>query len=454
MGKCESRDIKTKRQQLAHDRVPIAAGFELSGTAILEALAYLSQLWSITHFVDEDATTAVQKRIFDLYGRHLPYTWVIQLAALDAQQEQREPTLTRPISVDARPYGPMLLACLAGRTWLSEDRKPPRYQSLPAARFLAISERLSSAGRSFQGLRVEEAYELIDGTLAQMWSERIASAFEEGLEWEASQLAAMESLVTPEREVPFRVWTDYHETRANVVGYFEADPLAFADVARFAEDVLPRLHPITVFVRPQGATDPPPSDAALVYQDHRSARSGDTEAEFDVWWAYRMKDKRRVAKSVIGFADTEAWIEYLKLFVATSRLLLDGRRVRSICGPEIDIAETLLRNGLDFQLHFDRQYECPDVETNPALFRLVFGEAGKLCDLTSRPLEPESAAFLSPLLIQMNAHNRRYMQEHGPSLALGTGGAWRGVSPDWDWSIWVVHHDVLADLEGCHLQRR
>jgi hypothetical protein len=167
-----------------------------------------------------------------------------------------------------------------------------------------------------------------------------------------------------------------------------------------------------------------------------------------------VKDESPYAKSAIRFGDAEAWMDYMKLYVATSRLLLDGRRVRTICGPEIAVAEAGLKDALHFRLHFDPQYEYPAVEINPGLFRLAFGDRGKRCDLTERPLDPESAAFVSPLLIQMNSHNRHFVLEHAPSYALGSGSTWFGFSPDWDWSVWVVHRDVLHDLQGCRIQRR
>jgi hypothetical protein len=243
--------IKAKRERFAYDRLSLSTGPELNGTAILETLAYLSQLSSLMYFFGEEATTAVQKRVNDLSRNNVLYTWALQLSALLTNEQPKSPE-TQQIIFDPQPYGPLLFACLTGRTWLSGDKAPANYESLPVARLVAISRYLRSAGRSLHDLTAEEAYEMIDQALADMWSERIASALAEGLDWEAGQLGRLEAAVNPAREVPFRVWTDYFKTRVNAVQQFEADPLAFADITRFGKLALLRLQPITVFVRPGG----------------------------------------------------------------------------------------------------------------------------------------------------------------------------------------------------------
>jgi hypothetical protein len=285
---------------------------------------------------------------------------------------------------------------------------------------------------------------MIDNSLAEMWSERISSSLAADLERETNTLSLLERRIESVDELPFRVLADYHKTRVKAFAQFESNPLEYADAALFPTHALPKLHPVTLFVRPQGATHPPPEDTLPVYEDHYSLPFHEGTKTVDVWWAYRAVPTRIGMPADLRFEDTEAWIDYLKYHLSVTRLLLDGRRQPRICGPDIDIAETILTDTFGFRLRFVPRYEYPDVLIDPSLFRVVFGEGGKECDLTpGRMLDPESAAFVSPILVHRNEFNRRYFEQRSPAL-----------SQRWDWSMWVIHKDILPDLKGCHVRRQ
>jgi hypothetical protein len=446
------RAIERRRKRFLSDNSAIKIGgdsIELSGTSFLETIAFLSQTAGIREFFSEDLSLAAQTRLQNLFGKLLPYTWLLHFSTALEMRADVPPRSSVVTYADA--LVPLLYASLCGRTWLKDG--PANYQSLPVSRFWAILEHLRSTGETLAGCSVEEAFQLVDQATGELWSESIASSLAESLTWEGEQLKVFESHVSDElQEIPLRVWRDYLRLRRLAVEHFQQAPMAFLDPVRFAPELLGHLEPLTMIVVEKGSTSAPPDGVDLVWHDERVVRSAEGERSMKVWWSYLVGKAIERNDWALRPRDEKAWVEYYTLFVSVSRLLLEGRLWADAKGPDMEFAEGLLRGKLGLDLIFDPLYGYPDAEINAGLFRLFFGN-GRLCDVTERRLEPETAVFLSPVVIHMSPHNKDFMRKHIPGLLLGREQSWFSISAEWDWSGWIVHKEVLANLKGFGLRR-
>jgi hypothetical protein len=189
----------------------------------------------------------------------------------------------------------------------------------------------------------------------------------------------------------------------------------------------------------------------LVWHDERIVHSTKGQSSQKVWWSYVPRKAIERDDWTLRPSERSAWIKYYTEYVSVSRLLLEGRLWDDAKGPGLEFAEAVL-NAKGLELIFDPLYRYPDAQINPGLFRLFFG-GGRLCDVTSRRLEPDTAVFLSPIVVHMNPHNRAFMLKDIPGLLVGREGSWLSINPTWDWSEWIVHEDVLANLNGFGLRR-
>jgi hypothetical protein len=243
--------IERKRKRLLSDKSAIELGgetVELSGSSFLETLAYLSQTACIREYFGEGLCLAAQKRLRTLFGKQLPYTWLIHLsAALELRGSVPSGTRIDTYATYADGLVPLVFASLCGRTWLKDG--PKDYESLPVGRFWAIFRHLRSTGKSLVGCSVDEAFQAVECATDELWSESLTASLVESLTWEEGQLNIFESRLTSDvHEIPLRVWRDYLRLRRLAVERFQRAPLSFLDPVRFAPDLLSHLDPFAMVV--------------------------------------------------------------------------------------------------------------------------------------------------------------------------------------------------------------
>ncbi|MBY3447428.1 hypothetical protein [Rhizobium laguerreae] len=150
----------------------------------------------------------------------------------------------------------------------------------------------------------------------------------------------------------------------------------------------------------------------------------------------------------IRLSHPQMWDRCVDFFAPTAKLIMNGRRIRTMLGPELHFAEQMLsvRHGITVEIF--PSFEYPDEELLPEAFYFYSGANTLKCDVSSVSLQRPSGKILTPwLLRRWPLLAQKIIENMG-----GTEFAYFSVLRDW--SPWLVSDAVYRDLQPFMRQPR
>jgi hypothetical protein len=443
-----AHDLEQRKQTLKEDRHVFSTReglMEVGGEAQLEALAFFSQLIATRQVFGYELAHLAQQDLMDEQWQNLRYRWadvLLHYLGLGASV-----TVSEGISgLNIGFLCAVLYASLMQRAWGQEK---PMLEGgaagLPANRLPGFLNVLRPRFHELGSMNVMDAWEVVDATAKELYGrtilEEMRTDYARQEAW-CEEIASME----PVPDEIKRALSDYHRLRGKLIDTFEEDPDTFVDPDRFGKDLLFKIHPLPVYTASGGIVGEPAEGLNRLF--------GYQEPDVDIaeakwWWAAISRDWPSEDPTTLTLQDRQAWIAVLDFFAPLAKLMMNGRRHRTILGPELVSIEARLEANYGIKLRFDPTFEYPEESSDIQSFYWLTEKSEARCDF--RGVYPESCEgtiqqpeghLVSPWAIRRNVPLAYAIME-----ALG-GGLMGELQFRKDWSVWVACESCYSKLSS------
>ncbi|WHU01732.1 hypothetical protein [Sphingomonas sp. NIBR02145] len=392
--------LTRRRKMIERDRAQEQTRFgrlELGGEAQLECMAFLAQLDFVGTYFGEEGMRRFYGSLFDAGQFAAKYLSLIETAGR-LGVVQGDVTAEDAITID-----PSLLECILFASLQTDyfGASAPGYAatSYPAERFAAISVELTQSGKLPQPgappLTPEDCWELVDQACRTIFGESIEGAIARDLAlFRAQTVDKMRGNIPPALETMLE---DYLGLRERMLEEFREDPGKFIFSARFTSDLADRLQPNYVMAASGGDLgDPPPGYHLIMGYDHEKGTAGGQDLPYRKWWwaCAPTHQAAGAAPDRLGFANPSVWYSVMDFYAPTAKLLMNGRRLRTLIGPELLFAQQRLTNDFQIEIEIYPSFAFPDETLPVEVFYYYYGTDRLKCDMSSVPLtRPEGVAI-------------------------------------------------------------
>jgi hypothetical protein len=412
------------RQTVPIDGLP----YELGGEAQFEALAYLTQIVGIQEYFGGEVSFQVQEMVPDHIRKNQKYNWFIKIGQHFGLISGTNAGTARSV-VNLGPMLPLIYAGLFTRHWEKEEDDEVYSHDLPSYRLPFLIQEIMKDRDAYLRLDLQGQWDYVNGLCRQHWGKTVLEELEADLQKEKSHLEQLKA--QDNYDEVRRIFEDYHALRSLLFGIFKADPLAIIDPLRFAREILPLVRPRTVIAYPHGVDEPLPGlERAFGY----------AEGKHKWGWAY-VPEKWYTRQDCLTLEEHDAWGHIISEFAPLAKMLINGRKHKTMLGPELLVAEQMLRSA-EVPILFDPLFKFP-VEKNAmsSYYHLTKREEA-VCDLCKMPVRKPEGFLLAPWWFRYSARNA--------SVAItayngGEEGKYRFLR---DWSHWVVCDNCLKGLRA------
>lgn len=425
-----AKDVRQRSRMIAEDRATVTLPFgtiEFGGEAQLEALAYFNQFVALDHYVGRELSLAVQE---DLPGGSvgLRYRWAANLGAALGLGRVRQ-LGDQLVELDVTRISAIMYGSLASRRWGQEQTHHSGGSSsgFPGARLAGFIEEFRGSGET--DAPADEHWHAVNEAAERLWGRSAIDEMLVDYKLEETWVQTItESEGTPGsiRDVVL----DFHALRGALLQVLQDDPIAVLDPLGYATALLPRVRPIPIVATPSGMAPPLGSDLTQVFGYDGGSPDGE-----DTWiWATTPNDWDDPGQASLIAKARPQWLNMVSYFAPLAKLLMNGRRHRTMLGPELAMAMAQLDSaGIEFRV--DPLFDAPREPADAALLFHLNGQQRAVCDYCHADIEAPGGHLLSPWVFRRNTAIADHIKQ---ALGGGTRGDRRFRR---DWSAWLVCED-------------
>ncbi|HEX8645187.1 MAG TPA: hypothetical protein VF702_14855 [Allosphingosinicella sp.] len=455
--------LAKRRREIERDREPFSSRlgtFEIGGEAQLEALAFTAQSRFVSHFGGVAAHDSFVDHVFDREQFQAKYGALVNLGVaagivpirqLDGLPG-RDDGVTHRAHVDGALLECAIFAALQA-DYLPNERAVPAgvvASSRPAERFAAIAMHLAQEHKTLcekiDGMNWDDCWEAVDETCAKVFGFRIHEQIARDIEHNEAMLAKFRQTGN---EVVIGVSEDFIELRKTMYERLEKTPARVASTEYFALSVGADVDPMVVWASSRGELGDAPEGFTRLMAYDTSTEGGQTRPWRKWWWAATARQPASAgAADAMRFVRPHLFYPVIDSYAPAAKLMLNGRKVRTLVGPELLFAEQGLAAKVGVTLRFFPGFEFPDDEIPEAMLRFMRMGGDLICDYTSRPIPQGEATVLTPWALRRYPELARYTIEHlgGHDVAYHTFVR--------DWTPWAVSAEMMETLRPLMRRQR
>lgn len=444
-----AKNLAKRRKMIEKDRVRTASRFgsiEVGGEALLEAIAYIAQLRFVQHRFGQDHVKLFYDSMYDRGVFTKKYVSVIEVAA----RNKLVPVTTSDeiISVDT-----LLLECIIFSA-LQTDHVPRSSgddkisTSYAAERFGGIATYIRQdypllCAPKTKPLDFEECWDAVSTTCKNIFGftpiEQIAldiDHFEEQYERSFSSDSTREVAEIAEQ---------YHKIRKKFLARTIVNPACVITTEAFAHNSKINAHPNYIICASRGVLGDPPAGFVRLMGYKEPDRDTTKLPYLKWWWACGRSDisvaESNILDPQVGFDNPAGWYRFVDFYAPIAKLLLNGRKIRTMLGPELLFAQQQLKSNYDIDTRIYPSFEFPDDAVNPGVFYFYRGSESLVCDFSSQPIHRPHGHVLTPWTLRRWPKLAKYAIEKmgGSDVAY--------YSFVRDWSHWIVSDQEYRHIE-------
>ena len=410
---------------------------ELSGETLLEAVAHHIQIGKTHRVLGARFAERIQKDVPEAKIVSLRYSWAYRVLAnanLLNVRAEREGVM----SIDDGPFIPICYAALACRMWGQEQTREHGISSYsPSERFASIVIGLRDRASEIRNSKTLEAWDIVNQVAKELFGRTVIEEMKADIDAEASFLGSADD-VSP---IPKRAYEDYHALRVRLFQQFVDNPDEFLDQALYSDKIDKTVSPFVIVAASSGEIGEPPPDYSRIlgYSDPTLKRD-----DSRWWWAASLKDQpSRIPAGNISFRSQTEWMEIVSDIAPFAKLIMDGRNIRTMLGPELIAVEARLKSQFGINVVVDPRHAFPKVNIPSNFWYYVSGRESHRCDITFETVNKPEGLVVSAWDLRLRRGvfasliGSKYADQTGMALSL-----WR------DWSPWFFSEEFRETYEN------
>jgi hypothetical protein len=432
------RESFNRKEWLRDDRqlLPTFAGrMECGGEAQLEALAYYTQYSAVQDLFGNDTSLKVQHEVTKDNPKGLKYRW----AQIVANMFGLVPTRAEGANVgtvDISFLVPIIYGSLMSRAWGQQQvTNQSGSTHRPLTRLAGFLTALQGKFKSIGGISLEDAWEIVNATAKQMWGRTIIEELDEDYKREGAWIDDLQKLEYVADSVK-NVSADFHRLRGKLIRLLKEAPAVIFNPRLTGASGL--FLPMPVLVNTAGDLGELPDGWEQVF--------GYTYSEQpDVKWFWAVIPEQWPPADVKAFTlqDRVSWARVISHHTPLAKLMMNGRKHRTILGPELLFVETDLKAQLNLDLAIDPLFKYPPEVDDINAYYTLADKTEAVCDMCKAELKKPHGHYVSGWVFRSSEKNKQ--------LAIDTygGGPMGELVFLKDWSPWILcdkdYHKVMAD---------
>lgn len=442
-----ARMLARRRKMVEKDRRQLSSRFgsiELGGEAQFESLAYLSQMRFVASFFGAEGVESFNSAVFNLEHFSQKYQSVMNAArmvGLIPTENVKKDLLV----IDTALLEAVIFASLQA-DYLPSQGEGYFESSYPADRFAKLGMHLNEKHPKLKDRKpgeqpLAESWNIVDKACKEVFGYSVADQIEADLQhFEKQAELKLYGNVPDDIEV---IAKDYFGLRRLLLQRLQAAPEEIFSTERFVFETANQIQPNFVLCASRGRMGDPPEgyDRLMGYQE--PDRDADKEPFLKWWWACAQKTEipEGTAQDFIRLEHPESWYSCVDFYAPTAKLIMNGRRIRTMLDPEIMFAEQRLKDQFGITTEIFPSFEFPEELIDPEMFYFYRGTDELACDFSSRKINFPEGKVLSPWTMRRwpALAKRAIEQLGGHELAYYTFVR--------DWSPWIVTDEIFEDLK-------
>jgi hypothetical protein len=436
-------EIRNRKIMLADDRNAIESrfgNFEISGESLLETIAHFIQVSKTERLLGLWYSARIQKDVPDDLILSTRYTWAYRvlinaglLEPLVAEQDF--------VQVREHPILPICYAALAQRAWKQQQTRSEAISSFhPSERFGSLVIALRDYREDVRKGEVLDVLEIVNRVSKEIFGRSVIDEMRTDIELEGEFIAKIKR--ESSERMGLTAYEDYHQLRRRLFKELVDNPSAVLDQSIYADETDKRVRPFVIVAASGGEIGDPPPDYSRVlgYED---PDLGDKRPDGKWWWAASLRELPASQAKNIGFTALNQWTEVVSDLAPAAKLVMDGRNLRTMLGPEIISAESRIQSSLGIKFILDPRHAFPKTHIPTDFWYYITGRDTHRCDLTYEAVHKPEGIVVDPwsLRLRPELFNTLLGSQYGDKTELLLS-FWR------DWSPWFFSEEFRERWES------
>jgi hypothetical protein len=432
------RDRKKMLSDDMHFRSFRFGDIELSGESLLEAIAHYIQTAKAERVFGMKASFAIQNDVPEKAIVSTRYTWAYK-ALVSAGLMNSPGTIGEGFLVDDPPLLPICYGALACRVWGQQQTRTATTSSFnPSERFASLVIGLRESSANIQKASVLDAWDIVNRIAKGIFDRTIIEEMRADIELEEEFVT--KSLSLDLLKSARTAYQDYHELRVRAFERFVEHPEEILDQQVYADSMEKGVAPYVIVAASSGEIgDPPPGYSRILGYEELGSKREDARW----WWAASLKDQtQRVPNRKFGLGSQEVWMETASDLAPFAKLIMDGRNIRTMLGPEIIGAEGRLQATFGIRVIVDPRHAYPKGTIPSDFWYYLTGRDSFRCDLTYETVTKPEGLVVDPWALRLRPGFFDALRESGYPDKIGIALAFRR-----DWSPWLFSEEFREQFE-------
>ncbi|MDA9520165.1 hypothetical protein XI06_07320 [Bradyrhizobium sp. CCBAU 11434] len=438
-----AKNIRDRKKMLSDDTHHHSSRFgeiETSGESLLEAIAHHIQTAKAERVLGIKASHAIQKDVPANAIVSQRYTWAYRVL-IQSGVINSPGTIGDGLLIDDKPFLPICYGALACRVWGQQQTRTETTSSFnPSERFASLVIGLRDHAEDIQKASVGEAWEIVNRTAKRIFDRTIVEEMRADVELE-------EKFVTKSMSEDFlksarTAYRDYHELRVRAFERFVEHPEEILDQQVYSDSIEKGVAPYVIVAASSGEIGDPPPDYSRIL-GYSDPELGAKREDARWWWAASLKNQNeRVPNRKFALRSQEVWMEAASDLAPFAKLVMDGRNIRTMLGPELIAAEQRLRTTFKFRVLVDPRHAYPKITIPSDFWYYLTGKDTHRCDMTYETVVKPEGLVVGPWALRLRPGFYDALRESGYPDTTGIALAfWR------DWSPWLFSEEFRERFE-------
>lgn len=439
-----AESFSNMKEMLRDDRRPLVmrgVTYEISGEAIMESIAYHTQLGKVHRVFDGAMNASVQLDTPDRETIANKYRWahtlLIQAKLLSFTVEDNPAADGGALKIDDEPLIPILYGALASRYYGQEQTTAEFSSSYhPGPRLSSLVQHLQAQNSNIAKKTSADAWEEVNDACRSVFGR---SAIEETEADYVLEEALIDRYAKMGTNKVLDAYRDFHTLRGQFIDVLKTDPDRVLNQAGWSDNMVNQCQPFVVSAAPAGVLGDPPDGYIRLAAYEEPGVDVDAHPEFKWWWTALQVPKEQKAE-VFRLRDQTTWSEIAREYAPLAKLMFDGYRMRSMVGPELVYGRRRIQHLTGIEIYIDPAARVPDEPYDIAQWYYLTGQDRFRCQVTHRVVHAPSGRLIAPWEIR-----RRPDFLWALCTFFDDGARQRMVGVlRRDWSPWLVCDEVAA----------
>ncbi|MCV9967125.1 hypothetical protein OIU34_35420 [Pararhizobium sp. BT-229] len=397
-----AKNISQRKHILARDRRrhdSRLGNYEIGGEAIMEALAHHFEVIKSQILLGPEMLDLIRQDVPDMGLMADRYQWLYTLL-LGSGLIETDTAIDGRLALRATPLVPICYAALACRLWgQGQTTSEVSSSYLPGDRLASLIIALRPYKQDIVKSGIVRCWEIVNEVCEEIFGRSAIDEMRADISQEGDFINKVAD--TGGEGLALAAYRDYHNLRERLFTELCERPENILADLEYTGAFGPKIQPFIVVAASAGEMGTPPTDYERLI-GYIEPNKDDADDGNRWWWAAAPKDwPQSNNPDVFCYRERRAWLGIIGDAGPIAKLMMDGRNIRTMLGPEIVSAEMKIRAQHGINVKVDSRFAFPKNPIDTANWYYLTGAQSLRCDLTFATIKKPAGLVVDPWMFRL-----------------------------------------------------